>query len=34
MKNRFEKIYTKFLEVADKKSEIVDDDLRVLVESA
>ncbi len=32
--DRFEKIYTKFLEVADKKSEIVDDDLRVLVESA
>lgn len=32
--DRFERIYTKFLEVADKKSEIVDDDLRVLVESA
>jgi 2-isopropylmalate synthase len=31
---RFEKIYTKFLEVADKKAEVVDDDLRVLVESA
>ena len=31
---RFEKIYTKFLEVADKKSEIMDDDLRTLVESA
>ena len=31
---RFEKIYTKFLEVADTKSEIMDADLRVLVESA
>ncbi|MGE0001054.1 MAG: 2-isopropylmalate synthase [Fimbriimonadaceae bacterium] len=31
---RFEEIYTKFLEVADTKTEVMDDDLRVLVESA
>jgi len=31
---RFERIYNKFLEVADTKSEVMDDDLRTLVESA
>lgn len=32
--DRFEEIYSKFLEVADTKTEVMDEDLRVLVESA